>query len=155
MLAPPLAGLLKPGESIPLGMLVLTSSTGGTDGSAEIQLKGFKADPDATCELASDGTMTGAGAELAKDETDIAAGSTSYVVHVDVSVDPDTAPTGGLLNFFGGYAKASFGLLAGVARGVAAMAKSFHDDPQYSSISRPRPSTRSRRSVSRSGRTSM
>jgi hypothetical protein len=128
---PPVAGLIKPAQSYPFGMLVVTSSTGSTNGSVDVPVKGFMADPGASCELQEDGTMSGAGAALTKDQTDITAGSTSYVVHVDVSVSPDVTPTNGVLNFFGGYAAGSFAVFATIARGLVAMAKSFHDDPQF------------------------
>jgi hypothetical protein len=36
-----------------------------------------------------------------------------------------------LLNLIGGFAKGSFTFYAGIARGLAAMAKDFHDDPQF------------------------
>jgi hypothetical protein len=127
---PPFAGLLKPGQSIPLGMLVKTSSKGGTNGGVSVDVKAFRAQPGASCELQEDNSMTGAGKPVTKDEMSIADGSTGYVVHVDVSVNPDTTSQLGSWNFFGGFAKGSYEVYGGLARSMGAVAKAFHDNPQ-------------------------
>ena len=123
------AGLMKPGQSFPLGMLVRTSSTGGTQGSVAFEIKAFKADPGASCQVQLDGKLTGAGAALTADEMNVQKESTSYVVHVDVSVNPDPTPSAGYLNFFGGFAKGSFDFYGGIAQSIGAVAKWAYNNP--------------------------
>ena len=129
---PPFAGLLKPGQSIPLGMAVITSPLGTTQGSVDVPVTGFVAAAGATCELEQNGAMSGAGAILTTDQTDIPAGSTSFVVHVDVTATPPPLPpNAGGLEFFGRFAKSSFDFYADTALGLAALAKSTTDPLHY------------------------
>jgi hypothetical protein len=130
-IAPPLAGLVKPGQSIPLGMSVVTSAVGGTRGVVEVPVKAYDADPNATCELDLDGSMAGQGTQLSDDMTHIVKDSTSFTVHVDVSTSPDVTPTAGALSFFGGFAANSAKVFGSVFEGLAASFKDFQADPQY------------------------
>ena len=130
VLAPPIAGLIKPGQSFPLGMLVHTSSTGGTKGSIDLTLKAFKAKQGASCQVQEDGKLTGAGDRLKDDEMKIQKGSLSFDVHVDVSVNPDPKRQAGLLNFFGGFAKGSFEFYGGIVQSIGAVAKWSYNNPK-------------------------
>jgi hypothetical protein len=89
-----------------------------------VPVKAYVAAPGATCELDPGGGMAGAGAALTEDQTDIPAGSTSFVVHVDLApVPPAKAVTAGGLEFFGMFAKSSFDFYANTALGLATMAR--------------------------------
>ena len=129
---PPFAGLLKPGQSLPLGMAVVTGPMGTAQGSIDVPVKAFLAAPDATCELEPGGGMVGAGNALTAAQTDIPAGSTSFVVHVDLAPPPaPKAVTAGGLEFFGLYAKTSFDFYANTALGLAALARSLGTPEHY------------------------
>ena len=127
---PPLAGLLRPGQSFPLGMLVRTSSTGPTQSSVSIVLNAYKADPGASCQVEEDGSLDGQGQALGDDEMVVQKGSTSYTVHVDVSANPDPSQvSSGTLNFIGGFAKGSFDFYGGIALALAGVAKWAANNP--------------------------
>ena len=126
---PPLAGLIKPGQSFPLGMLVRTSSTGATRSTVDVTVKAFKAQSGASCQVQLDGSLVGAGAALTPDQMEIQKDSTSYVVHVDVSVNPDPVTRSGYVNFFGGFAKGSFEFYSGIAQSLGAVAKWASSNP--------------------------
>jgi hypothetical protein len=131
----PFAGALKPKQSFPLGMFVATSPDAGTSGRVNVEVHAYQAGPGASCELQDDGSMSGMGAALTDEETDITAGSTSYSVRVDPP--PRQAfPTGGLVNYFGAYAKSTFDLLPDTFRGLGAAAKYYalHPVELYSTL---------------------
>jgi hypothetical protein len=127
---PPLAGLLRPGQTVPLGMLVRTSSTGPTQSSVDIDVNAYKADPGASCQVEEDGTLDGQGQALGADQMAVQKGSTSYSVHVDVSADPDPSQvSSGTLNFIGGFAKGSFDFYGGIVQALGAVAKWAANNP--------------------------
>jgi FG-GAP repeat len=115
---PPLVGLIKPGASYSLLMLVTTSGLGATRGEVTLPTEVFKAVPGSSCDVQDDGTMSGAGARLTTAQTHIVGGSTDFTTHVDVSVNDDTTYASNAIAFFGGFAKGTLIGFANFAHGI-------------------------------------
>ena len=98
--APPAAGALKPGVSMPVGMWVQTSSTGGTRATIKFDPGGAVVKDTGACTFETINSLK----PLKAKEMKIAPDSTEQLVRVDVSVTPppDVANWVANLAFFGG-----------------------------------------------------
>ena len=127
----PFAGVLPPGKKVSLSMYVDTSSTGASAGSVKFKPTAALLGPNGKCEAKTAGSLE----QLTPAQMKVPEGSTSFSVHVDLSVQQvENAgkvlqPVLNTFNFFGGIAQNFFVDTFSDILGVVALARSASSLP--------------------------